>query len=72
MARVLRFYTAAFDVTKERPNPINPIPGESLLLWLREKAKGLVEISAPDSEDWVWVRLCGMEGPQIPAWRKSL
>jgi hypothetical protein len=54
MARVLRFYTAAFDVTKERPNPINPIPGESLLLWLREKAKGLVDISAPDSEDWVW------------------
>ena len=52
MARVLRFYTAAFDVTKERPNPINPIPGESLLLWLIERAKGVVEISAPATEDW--------------------
>jgi len=54
VARVLRFYTAAFDVTKERPNPINPIPGESLLLWLIEQAKGSVEISLPDTEDWGW------------------
>ena len=54
MARVLRFCTVAFDVTKERPNPINPIPGESLLLWLIEKAKGSVEISAPKTEDWGW------------------
>jgi hypothetical protein len=54
MARVLRFYTAAFDVTKERQNPINPIPGESLLLWLIDQAKGSVEISTPDTEDWGW------------------
>jgi hypothetical protein len=54
VARVLRFRTAAFDITKERPNPINPIPGESLLLWLIDKAKSSVEISAPDSEDWGW------------------
>ena len=32
MARVMRFRTAKFDVSKERPNPINPIPGESLAL----------------------------------------
>jgi hypothetical protein len=54
VARVLRFRTASFDITKERPNPINPIPGESLLLWLIGKAKSSVEISAPDSEDWGW------------------
>lgn len=54
MARVLRFYTATFDPSTERPNPINPIPGESLLLWLRERAKGTVEVSEPDAEDWGW------------------
>lgn len=54
MAHVVRFWTAAFDITTERPNPINPIPGESLLLWLIENARGAVEISAPDSEDWGW------------------
>ena len=62
MARVLRFCTAAFDITKERPNPINPIPGESLLLWLIEKAKGSVEISAPDAEDWGWYSYAEWKG----------
>jgi hypothetical protein len=62
VARVLRFYTAAFDVTKERPNPINPIPGESLLLWLIEKAKGSFEISAPDCEDWGWYSYAEWKG----------
>jgi len=62
VARVLRFCTAAFDVTKERPNPINPIPGESLLLWLIEKAKGSVEISAPDTEDWGWYSYADWRG----------
>ena len=54
MARVVRFWTNAFDISKERPNTINPITGESLLLWLIEKASGAVEISAPDAEDWGW------------------
>ena len=54
MARVLRFYTTAFDVSRERPNPINPIPGESLLLWLREQAKDAIEVSEPAAEDWGW------------------
>ena len=52
--RVIRLTTALFDVAKERPNPINPIPGESLLLWLREKARPRVAISEPDAEDWGW------------------
>ena len=62
MARVLRFYTDAFDVTKERPNPINPIPGESLLLWLIEKVKDSVEISPPDTEDWGWYSYAEWKG----------
>ena len=59
MARVIRFTTAAFDVSKERPNPINPIPGESLLLWLRERARPDVEVSEADAEDWGWY--CSVE-----------
>lgn len=62
MARVLRFYTAAFDVTKEWSNPVNPIPGESLLLWLIEQAKGAVQISAPASEDWGWYSYAEWKG----------
>ena len=42
MAHVIRFRTDKFDVSKERPNPINPIPGESLLLWLRERARSMI------------------------------
>lgn len=53
-ARVIRFTTSMFDVAKERPNPINPIAGESLLLWLREKASPRVQVSEPDAEDWGW------------------
>ena len=54
MAYVIRFNTRMFDISKERPNPINPIPGESLLLWLRERARADVTLSAPDAEDWGW------------------
>lgn len=54
MARVIRFRTAKFDVSQERPNPYNPIPGESLLLWLRVQARPDVELSEPAAEDWGW------------------
>jgi len=54
MAHVIRFNTATLDVSKERPNPINPIPGESLLLWLRQRARPDVAVSVPDAEDWGW------------------
>ena len=54
MAEVIRFKTRMFDVTKERPNPINPIRGESLLLWLAQKTKDNPSISQPDTEDWGW------------------
>lgn len=54
MAHVIRFSTAKFDVAQERPNPINPIPGASLLLWLRERARPEVAVTEPDAEDWGW------------------
>lgn len=51
---VIRFTTSLFDVTKERPNDINPIHGESLLLWLAAKLKGEVVVPEPQMEDWGW------------------
>ena len=64
MARVIRFSTAKFDVSKERPNPINPIPGESLLLWLQDQAKPHVEVTDPDAEDWGWYAFVEWKGRQ--------
>ncbi|MBV8659183.1 MAG: hypothetical protein JO142_15285 [Burkholderiales bacterium] len=54
MTAVFRFNTAKFDVSLEPENPINPIPGASLLEWLQQKAKGAVEVSVPAPEDWGW------------------
>src|SRR5206468_3141031 len=53
-ATVIRFATAVFDVSRERPNPVNAIFGESLLLWLAEKLTGRVPLTVPDAEDWGW------------------
>ena len=64
MARVIRFNTAKFDTSKERPNPINPIPGESLLLWLREQVKPHIELTEPDAEDWGWCSFVDWKGRQ--------
>ncbi|MBC7779839.1 MAG: hypothetical protein H7125_06985 [Proteobacteria bacterium] len=54
MACVIRFTTASFDIAAERPNPINPIAGVSLLLWLRSQVPAELEMSEPDAEDWGW------------------
>ena len=55
MAHVITFRTARFDPTKERPNPINPIAGESVLQWLRaELSRDGYQVSQPDTEDWGW------------------
>lgn len=54
MAAVIRFTTDLFDITRERPNPINPIPGESLLLWLQERIGAAHTMTPPDAEDWGW------------------
>jgi hypothetical protein len=53
-AAVVRFTTAMFDVSKERPNDINPIYGESLLVWLADALKDQVLVPRPESEDWGW------------------
>ena len=54
MNHVLRFKTSMFDVTKEKENPVNPIYGISLLLWLKEELRDKVDITEPDAEDWGW------------------
>jgi hypothetical protein len=62
VARVIRFRTSALDVTKEQPNPINPIRDESLLLWLTNTSRGSVELSAPGTEDWGWYSYADWKG----------
>ena len=55
MAHVITFRSARFDTASEPPNPINPIPGESVLRWLRERLAGSrYETTAPAAEDWGW------------------
>jgi len=55
MAHVITFRSARFDVARERPNPINPIAGESVLRWLREKLReSRYETTEPEPEDWGW------------------
>ena len=61
-AAVIRFNTAFFDVSKERPNPINPIPGESLLVWLAGKLDGRMTFTSPDTEDWGWYSIVDWHG----------
>ena len=64
MALVIRFRTAIFDVSKERSNPINPIHGESLLIWLQEKAKGQAAVTDAEAEDWGWYSFVEWNGRQ--------
>jgi hypothetical protein len=54
MGVAIRFTTDFFDVTRERPNDINPIHGESLLVWLAEKTSRVLSIPSPSTEDWGW------------------
>jgi hypothetical protein len=62
MAHLISFRTARFDVSKETPNPINPIAGEGVLNWLRDElAKAQYRSTAPSTEDWGWY--IDVEGP---------
>lgn len=54
MAHVITFSSTTFDVSKETPNPINPIAGESVLQWLSERLKDPYRVTAPETEDWGW------------------
>ena len=65
MSAVIRFNTRKFDVTRERPNPINPIVGESLLLWLKQALDAVHEIDKPEPEDWGWYTHLLWEGQRF-------
>jgi len=52
--KVITFKTSMFDVSKEDRNPINPIYGQSLLHWLKDKVSEVISLSNPDTEDWGW------------------
>ena len=55
MAYLISFTTDRFDVSGEKPNAINPIAGETVLLWLREGLlKAQYRVTEPDTEDWGW------------------
>ncbi|MBI5622177.1 MAG: hypothetical protein HY924_00215 [Elusimicrobia bacterium] len=55
MAHIISFSTEKFDVSKETPNPINPIPGQSVLKWIRQNLRsGHYKATEPDTEDWGW------------------
>jgi hypothetical protein len=62
MHYVMNFTTSKFDVTKEDENDINPIYGQSLLLWLKERVKDTVVIGQPDTEDWGWYAYADWKG----------
>lgn len=54
MGPVIRFRTEMFDIAKEQENPINPVFGESILIWLRENAKRLTDFTDVEPEDHGW------------------
>ena len=55
MAHVISFITSRFDIAAEKPNPINPIAGQSVLLWLKaELLRADYQVTEPDAEDWGW------------------
>ena len=51
-----------FDVSQEKLNPINPIYGLSLLLWLRTELNYTLSITEPEAEDWGWYSALEWEG----------
>jgi hypothetical protein len=54
MHPVIRFKTTLFDLAAEKPNPINPIRGSSILEWLRARPPEDMEMSDSAAEDWGW------------------
>ena len=67
MAHIVHFQTAKFDPSRETPNPINPIAGESVLAWLRERINAArYETTQPDAEDWGWyMRVKGLDAAYL-------
>jgi hypothetical protein len=55
MAHVITFSTGTFDISKEDPNPINPIAGQAVLKWICGKLEGSgYTATEPATEDWGW------------------
>ncbi|MDJ0792154.1 MAG: hypothetical protein QNJ71_09670 [Acidimicrobiia bacterium] len=55
MAHLISFRTDLFDPAAEPENPINPIAGQSALVWIRDQVLADVcESTEPDYEDWGW------------------
>jgi hypothetical protein len=63
MTHLITFSTSQFDVSAETPNPINPIAGQGVLEWLRDRLRSVgYEVTAPEPEDWGWY--VHVEGPE--------
>jgi hypothetical protein len=54
MGVVIRFNSSVFDLASEPTNPINPIPGVSILTWLRSRVPAEFRMTEPNAEDWGW------------------
>jgi hypothetical protein len=55
MVHLITFVTDRFDPARETPNDINPIAGQAVLLWLRERLQPLgYDTTLPAMEDWGW------------------
>lgn len=55
MAHVISFKTGKFDPSKEKANPINPVPGLGVLEWIRAALKDTAYTATmPGAEDWGW------------------
>ena len=55
MRHLITFVTDKLDPSAEPPNEFNPIPGKSILDWLRTGVlREGFETTEPDSEDWGW------------------
>lgn len=55
MPHLITFTTSKFDISNETPNDINPIAGEGVLNWIRERlANSPYSSTAPSTEDWGW------------------
>jgi len=55
MTVVVRFSTSLLDPAGERPNPCNPIAGETLLRWIGERIGPPGRLGEPVPEDWGWL-----------------
>ena len=62
MPNTISLKTSLFDVSKEDENPINPIYGQSLLVWLKETLSDKLNIDDPDAEDWGWYSYVDWKG----------